>query len=106
MADNKYEAMIIFPESFKEEALEEVMNRVKGEIEKAGGAVHNMTRMGRRAFARYLKKQEAGQYAVVGFTVGGDKIPALHAKFKLDEEIFRIQIVRAPEVKPAPAAKA
>jgi small subunit ribosomal protein S6 len=106
MAVNKYEAMMIFPEAFKDEALEEVMNRVKAEIEKIGGVVQNMTRLGRKPFARQLHKQQGGQYSVVGFAIDGDKIPSLHARFKLDEDIFRVQIVRAPELKAVPAAPA
>jgi ribosomal protein S6 len=101
---NKYEAMLIFPETLKEESLDAALDKVCGEIEKAGGRVDNKTRLGRRAFARKLGRQTAGLYTVVGFALPGDKLRPLMARFKLNEEIFRIQIVAQPEPK-APKAE-
>jgi len=101
---SKYEAMIIFPESMKDKELADTFEAVAGEIEKLGGIVENKTRLGRRAFARPMKKHVAGQYAVLGFSLGGDKIAPLRARLKLNEEIFRVQIVRATEVPAETAA--
>lgn len=95
---NKYEAMIIFPESLKEESLDAALDRVVAEIEKVDGKVEAKTRLGRRAFARPMDKQTSGQYMVVTFRLDGKKLAALQARFKLNEEIFRVQIVRVPEV--------
>lgn len=100
---SKYEAMIIFPESMKDEELDAAFEAVAVEIEKLGGTVENKTRMGRRLFARPLKKHAAGQYAVLGFLLDGAKIAPLRARLKLNEEVFRVQIVRAVE---APAESA
>jgi ribosomal protein S6 len=100
---NKYEAMIIFPESMKDEQLDVALEKVAAEVEKQGGKVENKTRLGRRAFARLLKKHAAGQYAVLGFFLDGQKIATLQARLKLNEEIFRVQVVRASEA-PAQAA--
>lgn len=94
---NKYEAMIIFPESMKEEDLETGLEKIGTEIEKLGGTVVNKTRLGRRTFARPMQKHTAGQYAVVGFSLAGDKLGSLQGRFRLNEEIFRVQIVRVEE---------
>ena len=99
----KYEAMIIFPGSLKDETVDAAMEKVTGEIEKNGGKVENKTRLGRRAFARVMQKHAAGHYAVIGFHLDGAKVAPLHARFKLNEDVFRVQIVRAVE---APAAEA
>lgn len=103
---NKYEAMIIFPDALKDEALEAALEKVEAEIEKSGGKVESKTRMGRRQFARPMDKQNSGQYMVVNFKLDGGKLTALQARFKLNEEIFRIQIVRASEIVPVPAPAA
>ncbi len=104
---NKYEAMMIFPETLKDEGLDAALEKVKAEIEKAGGRVESTTRLGRRPFARPLDKMESGNYMVVSFHMGGDKISGLLARFKLNEELFRVQIVRAPVIKDdKPAAPA
>ncbi len=104
MTVNKYEAMIIFPDALKDEALEAALEKVEAEIVKSGGKVESKTRMGRRQFARPMDKQSTGQYMVVNFKLDGSKLAALQGRFKLNEDIFRIQIVRASAVAPAPAA--
>lgn len=101
---NKYEAMIIFPDAVKDEALDAALEKVEAEIEKSGGKVESKTRMGRRQFARPMDKQTSGQYMVVNFKLDGGKLTALQGRFKLNEEIFRIQIVKAREAAPVPAA--
>jgi len=100
---NKYEAMIIFPDSLKEESLDEALEKVAAEIEKSGGTVNAKTRIGRRSFARPMDKQTGGQYMVLTFQLEGEKIAALQARFKLNEDIFRAQVVRVPEVAAAAA---
>lgn len=97
-----YEAMFIFPDSLKDDALDAAVDKVKGEIERCGGRVESTTRLGRRAFVRPLHKQTAGQYIVVTFKMEGDKIRSFQSRLKLNEDIFRVQIVRQGE-KPAEA---
>ena len=92
---NKYEAMFIFREDLKEEVLEEALNKVRAEIKKVGGEVDNTTRMGRRAFARTMQKKTGGQYVIMVFRCAGGQITPLLAKYKLNEDVFRVQILRA-----------
>ncbi len=100
---NTYEAMFIFPDSIKDSDLEEVLGRVKGEIKKLEGEATSTTRLGKRAFARRMKKQEAGHYVVITFKIDGQHIRPLLAKYRLNEEILRVQIIKAPEGAGAPA---
>ncbi|MFH0880371.1 MAG: 30S ribosomal protein S6 [Lentisphaerota bacterium] len=93
---NKYEAMIIFSDAVKETALEDMLGHVKAEIKKLGGEVTSSTRLGKRAFARTMKKKEAGHYSLVAFSMAGSEIGHLQARLKLNEDIFRTQIVQAP----------
>ena len=103
---NRYEAMFIFREDLKEEALEEALDKVRTEIKKVGGEVDSTTRLGRRAFARTMQKKSGGQYAIVVFRCDGGQITPLLAKYKLNEEVFRIQVLRAEEPAAAePAAE-
>ncbi|TAN36727.1 MAG: 30S ribosomal protein S6 [Verrucomicrobia bacterium] len=101
---NKYEAMFIFADDLKDEALEEALNKVRAEIKKVGGEVASTTRMGRRAFARPLHKKESGQYVLIVFSCGGEHITPLLAKYHLNEEVFRVTIMRAGAT-PPPAEK-
>ena len=101
---NKYEAMFIFSDELKDEALEEALNKVRAEIKKVGGVVESTTRMGRKAFARPMDKKEAGHYVLIIFSCGGEHISALLAKYRLNEEVFRVTIMRAGAT-PPPAEK-
>lgn len=92
---NTYEGMIIFPDRLQEEETEEALKVVRSEIEKHGGEILGSTRLGRRQFARPIQKNEHGHYAVVMFKADGGVLPKLHARFKLNDQVTRIQIVRA-----------
>jgi ribosomal protein S6 len=87
--------MFIFPKKLGDDALEDALKEVREEIEKAGGEVTGMTRLGKRPFARPLKKQDSGHYAVIGFTIDGAQIAPLHARFALKDSVLRVQFVKA-----------
>lgn len=97
---NRYEAMFILPESVKDEELKDVLESICDEIKKLDGQIESQTRLGKRPFSRKLKKEMAGHYVIVTFTLPGDKIAALQARYKLDERIFRVQIVRQDQPMP------
>ena len=101
---NKYEAMIIFPEYLKD--IEEALGKVRAEIKKHGGEVESTTRLGKRVFARKMDNQDAGQYVIMTFKMKTDQVKPLMVRFKMNEEIFRVQIVRAPAVVAAAATAA
>ena len=99
---NKYEAMIIFRESLKETDWDGAVASVRAEIEQLGGMVTSSTRLGRREFARPMQKELSGHYGLLAFQLAGDKVAPLQARLKLDEQVFRVQVVKAPAVPPAP----
>ena len=109
-----YEALVIFPETLKDDAVGTAVNRVRTEIDKLGGRVSAATVLGKRQFSRTLKKLEAGHYVRVTFDLEPDKLVALQARYRLIEQVFRVQIVRqeqpapvaAPQAEPAVAAPA
>ena len=72
-----YEGLFIFPDVLDEEALDLALGRVKEELELLGGAIESTTRMGKKAFARPLKKQKAGLYVVMMFNIDGTKLDVI-----------------------------
>lgn len=97
-----YEAMFIFPSQTDDAHLEEKMEKARAEIVKLGGTVTHTTRMGRAAFARRMRKKDAGVYVLTTFALDGAKLAALHERYRLNEDLLRVQIVVAP---PAPPPK-
>jgi len=93
-----YEGLFIFPESLDEEGLDQAIARVKEELEKLGGSIESTTRMGKKTFARPLKKQKAGLYVVIMFNLEGGSIDAFKMRLKLTTNVFRHQFVEASGV--------
>jgi ribosomal protein S6 len=90
-----YEGMFIFPTSLAEDALAQAVEKVKSEIVRAGGQIADAVLLGRRNFSRLMDKQEAGNYLRVRFDLDPGGMAPLAARFKLNEQIFRQQIVVA-----------
>jgi small subunit ribosomal protein S6 len=99
-----YEGLFIFPETLDEENLDQAIIRVKEELEKLGGTLESTTRMGKKMFARPLKKQKAGFYVVLMFNLDGTKIDAFKQRLKLATNVFRSQFVVAKELEVAQEA--
>jgi len=94
---NRYEGMFIFAADVGADDVDAALEEVTNEIKKLEGEVESATRLGKKSFARPLKKQEAGQYAVVHFRFDGKRLDALRARYKLNEKVLRTQIVRLQE---------
>lgn len=89
-----YEAMIIMPGNMEENATDEKTAKIKDKITELGGGEVAFTRMGRRNFARPLKKKSAGIYILANFRIAQERMPALQESlnlFKRDGDIFRFQ---------------
>ena len=99
-----YEGLFIFPETLDEENLDLAIARVKEELEKLGGSLESTTRMGKKNFARPLKKQKAGHYVIMMIKMDGTKLDAFKKRLKLTTDVFRSQIVIAEETETAQEA--
>ena len=102
-----YEAMFIFPSSLKDDALEKMLERIRGDIAKLNGTVVNTQVLGTRTFARPMQKRDAGLYVKMMIGLDPKDVAAFKAKCRLNEDIFRVQILCEEKVKvkaaPAPA---
>ncbi len=106
---NIYDGMFIFSESVRDERVAEMTGYVTGEIEKMGGKIMGTRDMGRRPFARTMQKKESGAYVAVTFRMDPSKVAPLTARYHLNEDLFRVQIVRLSEelaAQPAPVSSA
>lgn len=92
----KYEGLIILPQPVDEQTLEDKLDKIRAEVTKLGGTVEHTTRMGRQTFARRLKKKDAGFYVLLTFTLDPAKIVTLRERYKLNEDLFRVQFTLAP----------
>ncbi|MGQ9661946.1 MAG: 30S ribosomal protein S6 [Kiritimatiellia bacterium] len=94
----QYDALFIFPSALSEEAVGKLCERVENEITKQGGTITERQMLGKRSFARRLKKQESGWYVLIRFDADPAKIEQLKTRYRLIEDIFRVQIVKREKV--------
>ncbi len=87
-----YEGLFIFEDSLRDEALEGILDRVRGEITRLGGEIVATVPMGRKTFARPMRKRETGQYFRIVFDLAPERIAALRARYRITEEVFRVLI--------------
>lgn len=92
-----YEGLFIFPETLDEETLDLAIVRVKEELERLDGSLESTTRMGKKNFARPLKKQRAGYYVVMMIRLEGTKLDAFKKRLTLATDVFRSQFVITEE---------
>ncbi|MDD4735459.1 MAG: 30S ribosomal protein S6 [Kiritimatiellae bacterium] len=101
-----YEGMFILPKALTDDQLDGALDSIRKDIEKFGGEVKNSVRLGKRPFSRPMKKQDAGYYYVIDVEMEGDQITPLKERLKLNEFVFRVQIVRKEENAGVPVAVA
>ncbi len=88
-----YEALFILAETVRDENVEEFAAKARAEIERLGGVIEQTLPLGRRPFAVPLHKREGGVYLRIDFQMDPAKFPALQPRFRLNENIFRMQFV-------------
>ena len=93
-----YEALVILPKSLTDEDVDGAIAAIKADLERVNGIFKGAARLGRRPFSRLLgKRQESGYYLVIDCELDVAQITALNARFKLNEKVFRAQIVQKAE---------
>lgn len=102
----KYEALLIFPDTLKDDALEASVNRARGEVERLGGTLGETQVLGKKQFARTMQKRDSGFYVRMAFSLDADKVAPLNARFKLHENLFRLQIVNVDRMPVVPRVAA
>lgn len=89
----KYDALYIFVNVAREDAINGLLEKVSEEITRLGGTIIGSEDLGKKTFARPMKKHEAGSYLRVRFELDPSKLDELIARYKLVDEIFRVQIL-------------
>ncbi len=100
----KYDALYIFAGTAKEDTLDEQLAKALAEITRLGGVVETQTVLGKRTFAHPMRKRESGVYAEVRFQFDPLKVTELVNRYKLVEEVFRVQILAVDERREAKLA--
>ncbi len=90
----KYEAMILFPQSAMAD-IKGAVEHIKETFAKNGAEIIALKKWGDRPLAFPIKKQKRGLYILAYFAVTTDKITQIERAFNLAEKALRVLIVRA-----------
>jgi ribosomal protein S6 len=93
----KYDALYIFVGVAKDDALEACLEKALAEVTRVGGNVLATDSLGKRAFARPMKKRENGVYVKVRIELDPAKVEELVNRYHLVEEVFRVQFLAVDE---------
>ena len=93
----KYDALYIFVGIAKDDALEANLEKALAEVTRLGGNVLEKVQLGKRMFSRPMKKRENGVYVLVRMELDPAKVSELVNRYRLVEEVFRVQILAVDE---------
>ena len=93
-----YEGLFIFEQNLKDEALEKVLDGVREEITGQGGDITHTDVIGRQVFARPMDKRRAGVYVRIYFDLSPSRVSELLARYRLNPDVFRVQVYIADRV--------
>ena len=88
-----YDALYIFVGIAKDDVLDANLEKALAEVTRVGGNVVAKEVLGRRPFARPMKKRENGVYVKVRLELDPAKVDELVNRYHLVEEVFRVQIL-------------
>ena len=101
----KYDALYIFVGIAKDDALEANLEKALAEVTRLGGNVLEKVSLGKRTFSRPMKKRDSGVYVKVRLELDADKVDELVKRYKLVEEVFRVQILAVDDRREAKIAQ-
>lgn len=93
-----YEGMYILNTALTDDALQKLIDKMKGNIEEKGGELHKIFDQGRKKLAYEINKKKEGHYFLFFFSIPTDVMDKLWREYRLNEDVLRFMISRAPAV--------
>ena len=93
----KYDGLYIFAGQAKDDVLESQIAKAVAEVTRLGGNVLAQEVLGKRTFARPMAKRESGVYVQIRFELDPQKVGELVNRYRIVEEVFRVQILAVDE---------
>ena len=100
----KYDAIYIFVGVTKDDVLNANLEKALAEVVRVGGNVLSTESLGKRSFARPMSKKESGVYVKVRMELDPAKLSELVNRYRLVEEVFRVQFLAMDERREAKIA--
>lgn len=98
-----YEAVFILDERKFDDGGEAFANQFVSFVDELGGTLKQRNPMGRRQFARPIKKLRSGIYWDFVFDLSPEKVVVMKGRFRLDDSVLRLVVfdyVAPPKSRP------
>jgi small subunit ribosomal protein S6 len=98
--ERHYETICIIKPDIGDEAVQGIVKKATGSLEKGGAELCKVDEWGRRKLAYPIEKKNEGFYVLLDYTSTPEVNKELERSFKLNEDVLRYQTVRieAPAV--------
>ena len=93
----KYDGLYIFAGSARDEVLDKMIEAASAEIGNHSGNILSTEMLGKKTFARPMKKRDNGVYVKIRFEIDPAAIEKLTKRYKLIEDVFRVQFLAVDE---------
>ena len=94
---NSYELMYIIPSQSTDEEKEALIAQVNGMIEKDGGKIESVERIGNKKLAYEIQKKREGYYVLVNFESKPEAIVELERVYKITDSVMKFITIRKDE---------
>lgn len=91
----KYEAMIVIDTKGKEEGIDQIVNQVSREIEKAGAKLEQIDNLGKRELPYSPRHVSAAHFVNIQFEADSPALDTIEARLKLNENVYQQYYQRA-----------
>jgi len=88
----EYELVFIIHPDLDENASNDVLEKVKGWITKAGGTVNKVDPWGKRKLAYPIRKQNSGQYFLLNIQIAPSFVAELERNLRFQEPVMRFLV--------------
>jgi small subunit ribosomal protein S6 len=92
-----YEELFIVRANATEEEIKPLLDQLKQQITKGGGAVEKEDNWGVRRLAYRVKKQNEGQYILLVFTASPETVKELERRLRVSDIVLKFITVRIDE---------
>ena len=92
-----YELIFIIHPDLDDTASNDVLEKVKGWITEAGGAVNKVDPWGKRKLAYPIRKQNSGQYFLLNIQIAPSFVTELERSIRFQEPVMRFMVTSIEE---------
>ena len=91
---NKYEVLYILDAKIDDAAKDALIEKFKGVVESAGGAVENVDKWGVKKLVYEINFKSEGYYVLMNFTANADLPQELERQMRITDEVMRFIVVK------------